>query len=55
MEAADPVKSINFEMDQGGLTVMDLEPMFGRSDRGYELRNRNASSVLARLRSAVWI
>lgn len=40
MEAADPVEAIKFQMEQRGLTVKDLEPMIGRSNRVYEVLNR---------------
>ena len=40
MEVADPVDAIKFQMDQKGLTVKDLEPMIGRSNRVYEVLNR---------------
>lgn len=40
METADPIEAIKFEMDQKGLTVKDLEPMIGRSNRVYEVLNR---------------
>jgi HTH-type transcriptional regulator/antitoxin HigA len=33
MEVADPVDAIKFQMDRKGLTVKDLEPMIGRSNR----------------------
>lgn len=40
MEVADPIEAIKFQMDQKGLTVKDLEPMIGRSNRVYEVLNR---------------
>ena len=40
MEVADPVEAIKFQMEQRGLTVKDLEPMIGRSNRVYEVLNR---------------
>jgi len=40
MEVADPVEAIKFQMEQKGLTVKDLEPMIGRSNRVYEVLNR---------------
>jgi mRNA-degrading endonuclease HigB of HigAB toxin-antitoxin module len=40
MEVADPAEAIKFQMDQKGLTVKDLEPMIGRSNRVYEVLNR---------------
>ena len=32
----DPVESIKFMMEQRGLTVCDLTPVFGRANRGLE-------------------
>jgi antitoxin component HigA of HigAB toxin-antitoxin module len=40
IEVADPVEAIKFRMDQRGLTIKDLEPMIGRSNRVYEELNR---------------
>jgi len=37
MDLPDPVEAIKFVMDQRGLTVKDLEPMIGRSNRVYEV------------------
>jgi len=40
MEVADPIEAIKFEMERKGLTVKDLEPMIGRTNRVYEVLNR---------------
>lgn len=37
LDLPDPVEAIRFVMDQRGLTVKDLEPMIGRSNRVYEV------------------
>lgn len=37
LDLPDPVEAIKFAMDQQGLTVKDLEPMVGRSNRVYEI------------------
>lgn len=37
LDLPDPVEAIKFAMDQRGLTVKDLEPMIGRSNRVYEV------------------
>ena len=37
MDLPDPVEAIKFVMDQRGLTVKDLEPIIGRSNRVYEV------------------
>jgi len=39
-EVADRIEAIKFQMTQRGLTVKDLEPMIGRSNRVYEVLNR---------------
>ena len=40
LDLPDPVEAIKFTMEQKGLTVKDLEPMIGRSNRVYEILNR---------------
>jgi len=40
IEVADPIEAIKFEMERKGLTVKDLEPMIGRTNRVYEVLNR---------------
>ena len=40
MDLPDAVDAIKFEMEQKGLSVKDLEPMIGRSNRVYEILNR---------------
>ena len=37
LDLPSPVEAIRFAMDQRGLTVKDLEPMIGRSNRVYEV------------------
>ena len=39
LDLPDPVEAIKFVMDQRGLTVKDLEPMIGHSNRVYEILN----------------
>lgn len=46
MELPDPVDAIKFTMEQKGLTVKDLEPMIGRSNRVYEILNRTRPLTL---------
>jgi HTH-type transcriptional regulator/antitoxin HigA len=46
MELPDPVEAIKFEMEQKGLTVKDLEPMIGKSNRVYEILNYKRSLTL---------
>ena len=48
--APDPVEAIKFRMDQSGLSVKDLEPIIGKSDRVYEILNRKRPLTLAMIR-----
>lgn len=48
--APDPVEAIKFRMDQRGLSVKDLEPMIGKSNRVYEVLNRKRPLTLAMIR-----
>jgi len=42
----DPVEAIKYVMEQKGLTVKDLEPMIGRSNRVYEILNHKRPLTL---------
>lgn len=46
MNLPDPVAAIKFEMERKGLTVKDLEPMIGKSNRVYEILNHKRSLTL---------
>jgi HTH-type transcriptional regulator/antitoxin HigA len=46
----DPVEAIKFRMDQSGLSVKDLEPIIGKSNRVYEILNRKRPLTLAMIR-----
>jgi HTH-type transcriptional regulator/antitoxin HigA len=46
MELPDPVEAIKFEMERRGLTIKDLEPMIGKSNRVYEILNHKRSLTL---------
>ncbi|ENL6072963.1 helix-turn-helix domain-containing protein [Vibrio cholerae] len=46
MNLPDPVEAIKFEMERKGLTVKDLEPMIGKSNRVYEILNHKRSLTL---------
>ena len=48
--APDPVEAIKFRMEQSGLTVKDLEPFIGRSNRVYEVLNHKRPLTLAMIR-----
>ena len=46
MDLPDPVEAIKFEMERKRLTVKDLEPMIGKSNRVYEILNHKRSLTL---------
>ena len=46
MDLPDPVEAIKFEMERKNLTVKDLEPMIGKSNRVYEILNHKRSLTL---------
>ena len=46
LELPDPVEAIKYTMESKGLTVKDLEPMIGRSNRVYEILNRRRPLTL---------
>ncbi|CNH07540.1 helix-turn-helix domain-containing protein [Yersinia pekkanenii] len=46
VDLPDPVEAIKFRMEQSGLTVKDLVPAIGRSNRVYEILNRKRSLTL---------
>ncbi len=52
----DPIEAIKFAMEQKGLTVKDLEPMIGKSNRVYEVLNHKRPLTLKMiLRPSRWI
>jgi HTH-type transcriptional regulator/antitoxin HigA len=50
IDPPDPVEAIKFRMEQGGLSVKDLEPLLGKSNRVYEVLNRKRPLTLAMIR-----
>jgi HTH-type transcriptional regulator/antitoxin HigA len=46
LDLPSPVEAIKFVMDQRGLTIKDLEPMIGRSNRVYEILNNKRPLTL---------
>lgn len=50
LDLPDPVAAIKFEMERKSLTVKDLEPMIGKSNRVYEILNHKRSLTL----SMIW-
>jgi len=47
LDLPDPVEAIKFTMEQKQLTVKDLEPYIGRSNRVYEILNHKRSLTSA--------
>ena len=45
-----PIEAIRFRMEQGGVTVKDLEPIIGKSNRVYEVLGRKRPLTLAKIR-----
>lgn len=46
----DPIEAIKFQMDQSGITVKDLEPIIGKSNRVYEVLARKRPLTLGMIR-----
>ena len=46
----DPIEAIRFRMEQSGITVKDLEPIIGKSNRVYEVLARKRPLTLAMIR-----
>ena len=51
IDLPDPVEAIKFRMDQAGLSVKDLEPMIGQSNRVYEVLNYKRPLTLRMIRN----
>lgn len=47
----DPIQVIKFRMEQDGLTVKDLEPIIGKSNRVYEVLNKTRPLSLNMIRN----
>ncbi|MET3105276.1 HTH-type transcriptional regulator/antitoxin HigA [Oxalobacteraceae bacterium GrIS 2.11] len=50
IDLPDPVEAIKFYMEKTGMTVKDLEPMIGKSNRVYEILNHTRPLTLAMIR-----
>ena len=46
LDLPDPVEAIKYGMEQKGLTIKDLEPMIGKSNRVYEVLTRKRALSL---------
>ncbi|NHB88689.1 MULTISPECIES: helix-turn-helix domain-containing protein [Photorhabdus] len=51
IDPPDPIEAIKFRMEQSGLTVKDLEPTIGKSNRVYEVLNRKRNLTLSMIRN----
>lgn len=50
IDAPDPIEAIRFRMEQGGLTVKDLVPSIGKSNRVYEVLSGKRGLTLEMIR-----
>lgn len=50
IDPPDPIEAIKFRMEQQGLTVKDLEPYIGQSNRVYEVLNHKRPLTLRMIR-----
>lgn len=50
IDPPNPVDAIKFRMEQSGLSVKDLEPMIGKSNRVYEVLTHKRSLSLGMIR-----
>lgn len=50
IELPDPIEAIKFRMEQGGLSIADMQPYLGNSNRVYEVLNRKRGLSLAMIR-----
>lgn len=50
MEAPDPIEAIKFRMEQGGLSIKDLVPSIGQTNRVYEVLTRKRELTLPMIR-----
>ncbi|WP_426576342.1 helix-turn-helix domain-containing protein [Xenorhabdus stockiae] len=51
IDPPDPIEAIKFRMEQSGLTIKDLEPAIGKSNRVYEVLNRKRNLTLPMIRN----
>lgn len=51
IEAPDPIEAIKFRMEQSGLTVKDLVPSIGQTNRVYEVLSGKRELTLAMIRN----
>ena len=46
----DPIEAIKFRMEQSGISIKELEPLIGKSNRAYEVLQRKRPLTLAMIR-----
>ncbi|MDX7992895.1 helix-turn-helix domain-containing protein [Xenorhabdus littoralis] len=51
IDPPDPIEAIKYKMEQSGLTIKDLEPAIGKSNRVYEILNRKRNLTLPMIRN----
>ena len=51
LDLPDPIEAITFEMERQSLSIKDLVPMIGRSNRVYEVLNKKRSLTLPMIRN----
>lgn len=51
IDAPDPIEAIKFRMEQSGLTVSDLVPYIGQTNRVYEVLNQTRPLTLRMIRN----
>ena len=51
IDPPNPIEAIKFRMEQQGLTIKDLEPAIGRSNRVYEVLNGKRQLTLPMIRN----
>jgi HTH-type transcriptional regulator / antitoxin HigA len=50
IDLPDPIEAIKFRLDQSGMSIKDLQPMIGQSNRVYEVLNRKRNLTLPMIR-----
>lgn len=50
LESPNPIEAIKFRMEQQGLTVSDMQPYIGNTNRVYEVLNGKRSLSIAMIR-----
>ena len=50
VDLPDPIEAIKFRMEQSGISIKELEPLIGKSNRVYEVLQRKRPLTLAMIR-----